>query len=122
MGVQAEGGSGGRGGAPVSSCMHEEQKNGEEPKRWPAQTSTTSKWNRREFSRCFSFSLKVVVTGFVVIIYLLSTDAKLVSGGRDRITNRHFHADVFVYFYIFFLCGQKDILFQHSIIFYTETV
>lgn len=80
---------GGRGeeegvGAPVSSCMHEEQKT-ERKKRWPAQTLTTSKWNWKEFAKCFCFSQKVVVTGFVVIIfYLLSTDAKLISGGRGQ--------------------------------------
>jgi len=63
-------------------------------------------------------SWKVVVgTGF---FFSLSTDAKLIFG--DRITN-HCHADIFVHFLtFFFLCGQKDILFQHSIIFYTETV
>ena len=56
--------------APVSSCMHEEQKTERErKKRWPAQTFTTRKWNWKEFAKCFSFSLKVVVTGFVVIIF-----------------------------------------------------
>lgn len=58
----------GRVSAPVSSCMHEEQKT-ERKKRWPAQTFTTSKWNWKEFAKCFCFSLKVVVTGFVVIIF-----------------------------------------------------
>lgn len=61
-------GGGGRGCAPVSSCMHEEQKT-ERKKRWPAQTVTTSKWNWKEFAKCFRFSLKVVVTGFVVIMF-----------------------------------------------------
>lgn len=92
------------------------------------------------------FSRKVVSYRIVVVVFifnLLSTGTKLISGGGrgagqgegregrgqgkgDRITNHHFHADVFVYFFfnIYFstCCGQKDILFQHSIIFYTETV
>ena len=71
--------------APVSSCMHEEQKT-ERKKRWPAQTFTTSKWNWKELARCFCFSLKVVVTGFVVIIFFnsSSTDAKLIFRRRGQ--------------------------------------
>lgn len=78
-----EGGRGAGGGvsAPVSSCMHEEQKT-ERKKRWPAQTFTTSKWNWKEFAKCFCFSSEG--SSYRVCCYycyLLSTDAKLISGG-----------------------------------------
>lgn len=53
--------------------------------------------------------------------YLLSTDAKLISGGEGT-GSLTISCIYFLYVFIFFLCGQKDILFQHSIIFYTETV
>lgn len=65
-------GEGGGGGLVLRSqaCMHEEQKT-ERKKRWPAQTFTTSKWNWKEFARCFCLSLKVVVTGFCCLLFLL---------------------------------------------------
>lgn len=58
--------------------MHEEQK--ERRTEEMASPDIDHEQMEPEFDRCFSFSLKVVVTGFVVISYLLSTDAKLVSG------------------------------------------
>lgn len=60
---------GGGGGLVLRSqaaCMKNRKQT--EKEEMAAQTFTTSKWDWKEFAKCFSLSLTVVVTGFVVII------------------------------------------------------
>ena len=61
-----------------AACMENRKQRGR-------RDGSSQTWKWEEFAKCACFSLKGVVTGFLVIIfYLLGTGAKLISGGEGR--------------------------------------
>lgn len=117
----------GRGGGPTGTLRSQaacaENRKAGKAKRRPAQTSATSRTEPESLGR-LSCSPEAAVAGSVGTVYRLGTDAKLVSGGGGTGSLTVLFMQVFLYVFRYFFPprGQKGILFQHSVVFYTETV